>query len=151
MNKEGLLMYGILGEGSYFGDLSVMSDEPNEFAYYVDPYSNKPNEFLQIDGQVFKEVLSSFPLSKSIFERRAQNREDIFHSYKTIALLKIMKCARRISMRILNSKVSNILERMQIMNKLDVKLSLCDNFYYMYKINRKISLVENKKVQKMFK
>ena len=50
MNKDGLLLYGILGEGSYFGDLSVMSDQPNEFAYYIDPYSDKANEFLQIDG-----------------------------------------------------------------------------------------------------
>ena len=54
MNKEGILEYGVLGEGSYFGDLSVMSNEPNEFAYYIDPYSGKANEFLQIEGEVFK-------------------------------------------------------------------------------------------------
>jgi len=33
MNKEGIIEYGILGEGAYFGDLSFFFDEPNEFAY----------------------------------------------------------------------------------------------------------------------
>ena len=103
MNKSGILKYGTLSEGSYFGDLSVMSNEPNEFAYYIDPYANKANEFLKIDGDVFTKVLNQFPLSKSIFEMRATNRSNIFHSYKTIAILKIMKCARRMSLKMIRN------------------------------------------------
>ena len=26
--------YGILHEGSYFGDISILTNQPNEFSYY---------------------------------------------------------------------------------------------------------------------
>jgi hypothetical protein len=37
MNKAGLFNYGILGQGSYFGDISLFLDEPNQFSYFYNP------------------------------------------------------------------------------------------------------------------
>lgn len=42
--------YGRLSKGSYFGDISILNDEPNEYSYYVNPYSEVPLEMLEIDG-----------------------------------------------------------------------------------------------------
>jgi len=38
MDANGQYQYGILGEGSYFGDISAMLNEPNEFSYLYNPY-----------------------------------------------------------------------------------------------------------------
>ena len=57
MNKSGMIRYGTLSEGSYFGDLSILRNEPNEFSYFIDPYANKPNEFLKLNGKIFTSIL----------------------------------------------------------------------------------------------
>ena len=54
MNKEGIIEYGILGEGSYFGDLSFFNDEPNEFAYYLNQFKGKAFEYLTIEVSAFE-------------------------------------------------------------------------------------------------
>jgi len=53
MNKEGIIEYGILSEGSYFGDLSFFFNEPNEFAYYLNPFKDKAFEYLSIKTSKF--------------------------------------------------------------------------------------------------
>jgi hypothetical protein len=40
-----------------------------------------------------------------------------------------MKCARTISSKIIKGMNINALERVILMNKLDVRLRLCDHFY----------------------
>ena len=42
----------------------------------------------------------------------------------------------------------NALERVILMNKLDVRLRLCDHFYQVYTINRKIRLMQNNNMKK---
>ena len=54
MNKEGILEYGRLGEGSYIGDLSFFTNEPNEFSYYLNPFKDKAFEYLQIETSMFE-------------------------------------------------------------------------------------------------
>ena len=49
-----MIEYGQLSEGSYFGDISILNDEPNEYSYYFDPFTNKPLEMLEIEGCVFR-------------------------------------------------------------------------------------------------
>ena len=41
MDKNGLYEYGIIHEGSYFGDISVIFDEPNEYSYCFNPFSGR--------------------------------------------------------------------------------------------------------------
>lgn len=50
MNKDGQYEYGILDEGSYFGDISLLLGEENEYSYFYNPFSEKPINLLQIDG-----------------------------------------------------------------------------------------------------
>jgi hypothetical protein len=71
MNKEGIIEYGILSEGSYFGDLSFFFNEPNEFAYYLDPFKDKAFEYLSIETSKFNSILESYTLAKHEFKSRA--------------------------------------------------------------------------------
>jgi len=50
MNKDGLFDYGIIGEGGYFGDISVLLDEPENFSYFFNPYSGKPTLMLSLSA-----------------------------------------------------------------------------------------------------
>ena len=38
MDKNGLYEYGIIHEGSYFGEISLLLDEPNEYSYCYNPF-----------------------------------------------------------------------------------------------------------------
>ena len=93
MDPSGMIEYGILYEGSYFGDISLLNDEPNYFSYFSDPYSIRPLELLEIDGKCFLELLDSYYLGKKEFMLRLKVREKLFNSYKTICLLEILKSA----------------------------------------------------------
>lgn len=65
MDKTGLLRYGLLQEGSYFGDISILFDEPSEFSYYYDPYfREQPLQLLSIEASKFQEILARYPLTK---------------------------------------------------------------------------------------
>lgn len=67
MNHDGLLDYAVLGDGSYFGDISALFDEPNQYSYFVDQNQQTPNLFLKISVVKFLEICSKFPLSKEAF------------------------------------------------------------------------------------
>ena len=54
MNKEGLYEYGILPDGSYFGDISILFDEPNEYSYFYNPSAEIPIQMLSVDSELFK-------------------------------------------------------------------------------------------------
>lgn len=70
MSKDGFCDYGILYEGSYFGDISVLLNQPNQFSYFYNPFQeNGPNKMmprairlLSIDKDVFKEVCKAHPI-----------------------------------------------------------------------------------------
>jgi len=90
-----MLDYGILHEGSYFGDISIILDEPNEYSYQFDPYLiEKPLQLLSIESKTFLQILEKYPLSKEVFLKRATRRKQQFASYKTLEILKMMKSAR---------------------------------------------------------
>jgi len=57
MNKDGLYDYGMLGEGSYFGDISLLLDQPEEFTYLYNPYHEKPIMMLAINSSKFLEIM----------------------------------------------------------------------------------------------
>jgi len=51
MDKFGMIEYGMLSDGSYFGDISIILDEPNEYSYYFNPYTEeKPLQMLSIES-----------------------------------------------------------------------------------------------------
>lgn len=48
MDKRGLFDYGVLEEGSYFGDISALLNEPNEYSYFRNQFCEKPLQLLSI-------------------------------------------------------------------------------------------------------
>ena len=56
MNKDGQYEYGVLNEGSYFGDISLLLNEVNEFSYFYNPYSEKALNLLKIEGKTFLKI-----------------------------------------------------------------------------------------------
>lgn len=63
MDKQGLYEYGIIHEGGYFGDISVILNEPNEYSYCYNNYSDRSIQFLEIDAEDFIKVCRSYPIS----------------------------------------------------------------------------------------
>jgi len=91
MDKNGLYHYGTVKEGSYFGDISLMLEEPEEFSFYFDPYHTKPILMLEVPSEKFLEICSRYPLDKEVMRQRALDKKQIFQNYKVIMLIKIMK------------------------------------------------------------
>ena len=67
MDKSGIHEYATLGEGSYFGDISLLLGEPSEFSYYYDNHTSDPIHALAVDGQVFLDICKRFPLAERVF------------------------------------------------------------------------------------
>ena len=78
MNKTGFYSYGILGEGSYFGDISLLCKQPEEFSYYFDPYHVKPIVMLSITSKLFMDICQTYPLSKQFMYERAMKKRKMF-------------------------------------------------------------------------
>lgn len=78
MDKLGLYEYGLIHEGSYFGEISVLFDEPNEYSYCFDPYADKSVQFLSIEAADFVEICKEHPCSFEVMLDRAWNKKIIF-------------------------------------------------------------------------
>lgn len=72
MSKDGLLDYGSLQEGSYFGDISILLNEPNQFSYYYNPFNTRPTLLLQIEKETFQRICKLNPLSHEELVRKAE-------------------------------------------------------------------------------
>jgi len=91
MNKDGLYDYGTIGEGGYFGDISCLLDEPENFSYFFNPYSGKPTLVLSLSAKLFKEICDQYPVVKDVLIERAQKRKEMFENFKSIILIKYMR------------------------------------------------------------
>ena len=49
-DKSGLYEYGLIHKGGYFGDISILLDEPNEYSYCFNPFQDKPIQMLAISA-----------------------------------------------------------------------------------------------------
>lgn len=55
MDKAGIIEYANLQEGSYFGDISSLLNEPAEYSYMYDPFLvERPLQLLAIDTHLFR-------------------------------------------------------------------------------------------------
>lgn len=67
MDGECQFEYGILQNGSYFGDISMFFDEPNQFSYAYSPYQRYPSvQCLAVDNEKFMKICRKYPLSFEI-------------------------------------------------------------------------------------
>lgn len=106
MNKDGQYEYGVLNEGSYFGDISLLLNEANEFSYYYNPYSEKAINLLQIDGDVFMKICENNPVCHEILLNRAQKRKRTFKNFKITTLISYMRTLKK-SPKIVTKKLVN--------------------------------------------
>ena len=83
--------YGIVEQNSYFGEISVLLNEPAEFSYMFNPYSGRPLLMLSLTSEEFLDICNKFPAVKEKLTSRAHQRKEFFRNYKTIVLLKLMK------------------------------------------------------------
>lgn len=95
MSKDGLLHYGTLLEGSYFGDISILLNEPNQFSYYYDPFMARPVILLSIEKAVFKSICSYHTIPHEILRQKAEERQKLFVNYKMIRILGCMKTVKK--------------------------------------------------------
>lgn len=91
MNKNGLFDYGRLEEGSYFGDISTMLNEYNEYAYFSNPFTDKSVQLLSIDSQEFLRICDKYKFSKQKMKEKALRRKSKFNSFRAITLISYMK------------------------------------------------------------
>lgn len=95
MSKDGTFQYGTLLEGSYFGDISILLNEPNQFSYYYDPFTKKPVLMLSIDKVKFLEICDQHPIPHENLILKAKERQKLFGNYRLINLIGIMKTLKR--------------------------------------------------------
>jgi len=74
MDKEGIYEYGILSDGSYFGDISLLLDQDEEFSYFYNPQTPKPITMLTIKADKFIEICNKYPLSKDVMLKRTNEK-----------------------------------------------------------------------------
>lgn len=93
MDSLGLYQYAVLSKGSYFGDISIMLERQNVFTYMYNPLVQEsiPLIMYQIKRDKFLDIINYYPYERSLWKKRAQRRLDLFESYKSMTLLKIMK------------------------------------------------------------
>jgi len=91
MDKQCLYNYGMLGEGSCFGDISLLLDQPNQYSYYFNQRDVKPLLVLKVRAIDFITICQRFPFSMEQMRKRALMKHKMFLSYKMTVLLKFMQ------------------------------------------------------------
>lgn len=87
--------YAVLQEGNYFGDISILLDQPSDYSYCYNPHNEKALMMMSMKAEMFIEICERYPLAKSILTERAIKRSEMFDNYKNIMLLKYMKVIRK--------------------------------------------------------
>ena len=155
MNREGMYEYGLLQEGSYFGDISILLDQPSEYSYYYNPHSEKALMMLSLNADEFIRICDQYPLAKDILVERARKRREMFENYKSIILLKYMKAIRK-SPNIVRSDSASKMQGNIMLGQLsqpkarniDLQIQIFDAFIKQYEYNRqyqKLQQLENAK------
>lgn len=75
MSKDGTFQYGTLFEGSYFGDISILLDEPNQFSYYFDPFAKRPVLMISIARNNFLDICKKHPIAHENMVSKAKERQ----------------------------------------------------------------------------
>jgi hypothetical protein len=55
MDSTGKIKYCSIGEESFFGEMSLLLDEPNQYGYFFDPY-DRPVSVLFIRSEDFNQI-----------------------------------------------------------------------------------------------
>lgn len=93
MNKNGMYEYGLVQECGYFGDISILLNQPSEYAYFNNPHTD--TALLALDAKQFLAICNDHPIARDILIERAYKRREMFENYKTVILLKYMRAIKK--------------------------------------------------------
>jgi signal-transduction protein with cAMP-binding, CBS, and nucleotidyltransferase domain len=136
MNKEGLYEYGTLSDGSYFGDISLLLDQKEEFSYFYNPHHHKPITMITIRAEKFLEICNKYPLSKDVMMKRSNEKNQIFRNYKTITLIKYMRGIIRKPDVLYHNYNESWASFHKMKIDRDLKISLMKSFVRMWYVHR---------------
>jgi len=91
MNKDGMYDYGMINEGGYFGDISCLLQEPNEYSYFFNPYNGKPILMFSLSASMFMDICNQYPVVRDMLIERAKKRKEMFDNFKSVVLIKYMR------------------------------------------------------------
>jgi len=91
MDKHGMYEYGLIHEGGYFGDISLIFDEPNEYSYCFNPFSGRSVQVLSLDAEEFLNICKSHPCSFEVMLERAKHKKNLYYKLKMMTLISFMK------------------------------------------------------------
>ena len=74
MNKGCQFEYCTLGEGSVFGDISLLLNIPNTFGYFCNMIHLKQVVLLEVNQKDFVSICKQFPYSEEQMINRAKRR-----------------------------------------------------------------------------
>ena len=138
MNKNGLFDYGRLEEGSYFGDISTLQNELNEYSYFSNPHIDKSVQLLSIDSEKFLKICEKYQFSKEMMKEKANRRKLKFNSFRTTTLISYMKSIINNSQRFSQFLTGNqsIIQRLVTLRKYELKIDIMASFvnYHQIKI-----------------
>ena len=61
--------YGIIHDSGYFGDISILLNQPSDYAYYN--YNDSDITMLTLDAKKFLEICNQHPFSRDILKENA--------------------------------------------------------------------------------
>ena len=64
--------YGIIQQNGYFGDISILTNQPSEYAYFYNP--QYATTLLYLDANEFMKILKDHPVTKEHLVERAKQR-----------------------------------------------------------------------------
>jgi hypothetical protein len=148
--------YGIIKSGSYFGDVSLLLNKPEQFSFFYNPNQEKPLQMLTISAEIFTQIMRKHPLEHEIWLKRALVRQEMFDNYKSLTLLKYMKTIIKNPLLIIqNRNISDhrlsLLQRVSALKDKEFKLKLFHLYLRQYDIQRQIKMTiekQNKKTRR---
>ena len=72
MNKSGMYEYGIIHESGYFGDVSILLNQPSEYSYYNN--NDSDIAMLALEAKTFLKICNQHPFSRDLLVERANQR-----------------------------------------------------------------------------
>lgn len=138
MDKDAHYEYGKIQEGSYFGDISILLNEPSEYAYAFNPYQEKPVYCLAIDSQIFLQICRQYPISYQVMLENAYRRKMMFQNYKVTLLISYMKTIVK-NPKIITRKIANefrFMERLKVIKGFESTFDLYKLLIQQYELNR---------------
>lgn len=90
MDSNNRFRYTTLSEGSFFGEMSLLLDEENEYSYSYNFYE-KVAILLFINAQTFNQICNQNKGDAKYLEKIARQRKVKFNKFKKTVLLSHMK------------------------------------------------------------